>query len=86
MGGIVEGDAALITKGSVSYLSLIAKAYCREGPGSVTDFGAFSRRYDLGGGIILQLAFFYIHIIYIETNIYLYVYIYVCIYIYNYLY
>ena len=39
----------LITKGSVSYL-LIAKAYCREGHASVTDFGVFSRGYDLGGG------------------------------------
>ena len=36
-----------VTKGSVSYLSLIAKAYCREGQDSVTDFAVFSRGYDL---------------------------------------
>ena len=44
------GCFSFFTKGSVSYLSLIAKAYCREGQGSVTDFGAFSRGYDLGKG------------------------------------
>ena len=38
------------TKGSVSYLSLLAKAYCRQGHASRPDFGVFSRGYDLGGG------------------------------------
>ena len=31
----------VITKGSVSYLSLLAKAYCREGHASVPDFGYY---------------------------------------------
>ena len=39
-----------ITKGSVSYLSLLAKAYCRQGHVSGPDFGVLYRENHLRGG------------------------------------
>ena len=45
----VSGDL-LITKGSVSYLSLIAKAYCREGHASGPDFELLEEEMMFGGG------------------------------------
>ena len=38
-----------VTKGSVSYLSLLAKAYCREGHASIPDFGVLCGENDVRG-------------------------------------
>ena len=40
----------LVTKGSVSYLSLLEKAYCRQGHPSGPDFAVFSRENHLRMG------------------------------------
>ena len=49
---------SLVTKGSVSYLSLLSKAYwsyCRQGHASGPDFGVLCRENDVrGGGPLLQ--------------------------------